>query len=171
VACATGGQRETPHSITSGKMEAQQMKAMVLLGVVAGTLALGGCALITPPSVPSFLTSDNLTQIEVINNQTGQKGLASKEADNIYSLLGELHLGDITANTRTDAPEPPASVYIIIVHDATRVVWSVQVLDAPQSSRVYLNDAVHAANNGIYSLKQPILIADLDQFVRSFPAP
>jgi hypothetical protein len=153
-------------------MEAQQVKVIVrLAGVVAALLTPGGCALLNPPSVPSFLTSDNLTQIEVIDDQTGQKGLASKEADNLYSLLGTLHLGDITPDMRQDAPEPAAAVYTVVVHDATQVVWSVRVPDSPRSSQVYLNDAVHPANNGIYPLKQPILIADLDQFVRSFPAP
>jgi hypothetical protein len=140
----------------------------VVAGIVALAVLLVGCG---GGYVPSFLPGDNLSQIEVINNQTGQKGLATKAADNVYTLLYTLHLGDITADSRQDAPEPTNAVYTIIVHDATQVVWRVQVPDAPQSSRVYLNDAVHPANNGIYPLKQPIVIADLDQFVRSFPAP
>jgi hypothetical protein len=143
---------------------------MSMVAAVALVLALllAGCG---GGNVPPFVTSDNLTRIEVTNDQNGQKGLASKEADNLNVLLNMLHLGDITASTRMDASEPTASAYTIVVHDSTGIVWSVRVLDAPQSSRVYLNDAVHLANNGIYPLKQPILIKDLDQFVQKNPAP
>jgi hypothetical protein len=154
-------------------MEEQQMNRIahlvgIISSIVAVALSLAGCG---GDNVPTFVRGDNLTQIEVINNQSGQKGLATKEADNLYALLDLLHLGDLTADTRQDATEPTTSVYTIVVHDATQVVWSVQVLDAPQSSRVYLNDVVHPANNGIYPLKQPIIIEDLNQFVRSSPAP
>jgi hypothetical protein len=122
-------------------------------------------------NVPSFVSSDNLTKIEITNEQTGQKGIASKEADNLYAFLDLLHLGDITSASRMDAPEPSASAYTIVVHDANQVVWSVQVLDSPQSSRVYLSDTLHPANSGVYPLKQPIIIKDLDQFVQKNPAP
>jgi hypothetical protein len=140
----------------------------IVSGIVAVALLLAGCG---GGNVPPFVAGDHLTQIEVINNETGQKGLASQEADNLYALLDLLHLGDITADTRQDAPEPTLSVYTIVVHDATQIVWSVRILDAPQSSRVYLNDTMHPANNGIYPLKQPIIIEDLTQFVQHFPAP
>jgi hypothetical protein len=160
------------HEATADEEE-QQMKPIarvsgLVSSIVAVALLLAGCG---RGNVPTFVSGDHLTQIEVINNQTGQKGLASQEADNLYALLDLLHLGDITADTRQDAPVPTTPVYTIVVHDATQVVWSVRVLDAPTSSRVYLNDTVHPANNGIYPLKQPIVIADLTQFVRRFPAP
>jgi hypothetical protein len=131
-------------------------------------LILAGCG---GGQVPAFVTRDNLTHIEVRNDQTAQTGVASKAADNLYAFLDLLHLGDITATSRMDTPEPTTSVYTILVHDSTQVVWSVRVLDSPQSSRVYLNDVVHPANNGIYPLKQPIIIKDLDQFVQKNPAP
>jgi hypothetical protein len=36
---------------------------------------------------------------------------------------------------------------------------------------VYRAPTVHPANNGVYPLKQAILIKDLDQFVQKNPAP
>lgn len=142
----------------------KRLLRLTIVGIVATTaLLLAGCG---GGNVPSFVASDNLTKIEITNDQTGQKGLASKEADNLYAFLDLLHLGDITAESRMDAQEPTTSVYTITVHDATQVVWSVRVLDSPQSSRIYLNDALHPEHNGIYALKQPIVIKDLDQFVQ-----
>jgi hypothetical protein len=164
--------KRVTHEETADEEE-QQLKSIarrfgLVSGIVAVVLLLAGCG---GGNVPPFVTGDHLTQIEVINNQTGQKGLASKEADNLYALLDLLHLGNITADRRQDAPVPTTAMYTIVVHDATQVVWSVRVLDAPQSSRVYLNDTMHPANNGIYPLRQPIIIADLHQFVQHFPAP
>lgn len=135
--------------------------------IAAVALMLAGCG---GGNVPSFVTSDNLTRIEITNDQTGQKGLASKEADNVYAFLDMLHLGGITAESRMDVQQPTTSVYTIVVHDSSQVVWSVQVLDSPQSSRIYLSDAIRPANNGIYPLKQPIFIKNLDQFVQKNPA-
>jgi hypothetical protein len=144
------------------------MKLITRMSFIAAVaLMLAGCG---GGNVPAFVTSDNLTRIEKTNDQTGQKGMATKEADNLYAFLDLLHLGDITAASRVDAPDPATSVYTIVVHDALQVVWSVRVPDSPQSSRVYLNDAVHPTNNGLYPLKQPILIKDLDQFVQKSPA-
>ena len=148
------------------------MKRLLRLAIVSIatmlTLLLAGCG---GGNVPSFVTSDNLTRIEITNDQTGQKGLATKEADNLYAFLDMLHLGDITAESRMDAPEPTTSVYTIVVHDSSQVVWSIRVLDSPQSSRIYLKDEIHPANNGVYPLKQAIVIKDLDQFVQKNPAP
>jgi hypothetical protein len=147
------------------------MKRLLRLAIVSiiapVALMLAGCG---AGNVPSFVTSDNLTRTEITNDQTGLKGIASKEADNLYAFLDLLHLGDITVASRMDTSEPATSVYTIVVHDSSQVVWSVRVLDSPQSSRVYLNDALHPANNGIYPLKQPIIIKDLDQFVEKNPA-
>ena len=144
------------------------MRLAVRAAIVAVlALLLAGCA---GGNVPSFVTSDNLTKIEITSDQTGQKGLATNEADDLYAFLDLLHLADLTSSSRQDAPEPTTSVYAIVVHDSSRVVWSAKVLDSPQSSRVYLNDAVHPANNGIYTLKQAIVIKDVDQFVEKNPA-
>jgi hypothetical protein len=49
-------------------------------------------------------------------------------------------------------------------------VWTLRVLDAPESRRVDLDDAARPANSGIYPLKQPIKAADLDQFILKYPA-
>ena len=141
-----------------------------LVGITAVLFALVGCSGINAPNIPSFLASDNLTRIEVINDTTGQKGLASKELDNLNELLNTLHLGDITADSRADAPEPTASVYTIVASDQAGVVWTVRVLNAPESNRVYISDAIHPANSGIYPLKQSIKSDDLAQFIHKYPA-
>jgi hypothetical protein len=79
----------------------------------------------------------------------------------------QCQLREIDKEEERQTQEPTTSVYTITVHDATQVVWSVRVLDSPQSSRIYLNDALHPEHNGIYALKQPIVIKDLDQFVQN----
>ena len=148
------------------------MKLIMRMSIIAlVALTLAGCG---GGNVPSFVTSDNLTRIEITNDQTGQKGVATKEADDLYAFLDLLHLGDLMAASREDAPEPDSSVYTIVVHDSSQVVWSIQVLDSPQSSRIYLKessriylkDEIHPENNGIYPLKQAIVIKDLDQFIQ-----
>jgi hypothetical protein len=56
----------------------------------------------------------------------------------------------VIAASRVDAPESSASMYTLVVHDDNQVVWRVRVLDSPQSDCIYLDDAVHPANNGVY---------------------
>lgn len=152
-------------------MKNNKMKLIVLLaGVMAALVALVGCLGSNGSNVPSFLTSDNLTRIEVINNQTGQKGQASKDLDNMNELLNMLHLGDLTTDARKGGPEPTASVYTIIASNQGGVVWTVQVPDTPESARVYIRDAMHSANSGFYQLQQPITSDDLTQFMHKYPA-
>jgi hypothetical protein len=111
------------------------MKIIIrLVGIVALLGALAGCSLFTAPNLPSFLASDSLTRIVVINNQTGQKGQASRNLDNLNELLNELHLGDLTTDARVAAPAPTSSVYTIIASDQAGVAWTVQVLDAPKAA-------------------------------------
>lgn len=115
----------------------KEMKALVCAaGIVAALLPLIGCMGVNTPNIPSFVTSDNLIRIEVTNDQVGQKGLASKAGDNFNELLKMLHLGDITASSRIDVPEPTASAYSLVAYDTTQFVWTIRVLDSPESSRV-----------------------------------
>jgi len=130
-------------------------------------LMLAGCG---ASNVPSFVAGESLQRIEVTNDQTGHKGVASKDNDNLNELLNLLHLGDITADSRSDAPVPTTSVYTVVAYDQSQSLWTVFVPDNPQSNRIYFSDAVHPDNSGIYSLKQPIQTADLDQFVQKYPA-
>jgi hypothetical protein len=147
------------------------MKVVVrFAGIVAVILALAGCAGINSPNVPSFLTSGNLARIEVTNNQNGHKGVASTQLDNINELLNVLHLGNIAADSRTNAPAPTASAYTLVAYDSSQVVWTLQIIDPQTSSHVYLSDALHPANSGVYPLKQSIVGSDLDQFIQKYPA-
>ena len=147
------------------------MKAITrLVGIVALLCILVGCAVINAPNLPSFLAGESLPRIEVINTQTGQHGLATSDLDNLNELLDDLHLGDLTTAARVAAVAPTSSAYTIIAYEQAGVAWTVQVLDAPQSSRVYLSDALHPANSGIYPLKQAISGDDLAQFMRNYPA-
>src|SRR5579883_1298476 len=133
------------------------MKGIIrLVGIVSALVTLVGCAGSNASNLPSFLTSDNLTRIEVINDQTKHKGQASRDLDNMNELLNMLHLGDLTTDAREKAPEPTSSVYTIVAYDQAGITWTVQVLSVPESSRIYMSDAVHPANSGIYPLKQAI---------------
>src|SRR5438477_9881836 len=128
-------------------MKNKKMKLIVhLAGVIVALVALAGCLGNNASNLPSFLTSDSLTRIEVINNQTGQKGQAARDLDNIDELLNMLHLGDLTTDAREKAPEPTSSGYTIIASNQGGVVWTIRVLGTPNSSRVYIRDAIHAAN-------------------------
>jgi hypothetical protein len=152
-------------------MECKKMKLIIrLVGIVVALVALVGCSGSNASHLPSFLASDSLTRIEVINDQTGQKGQASRDLDNLNELLNTLHLGDLTTDAREKAPEPTSSAYTIIASNQAGVVWTVRVLGSPESSRVYISDAVHSANSGIYQLKQSIRSDDLAQFIRKYPA-
>src|ERR1700694_5627877 len=123
------------------------MKAFMLgAGIVVVLLTLVGCAGPNPPNVPSFLNSDAVTRIEITNDQTGQKGLASSDADNLNELLTMLHIGSIKADSRMSTPEPSASAYTLVARDSSQVLWVLRVLDSPTSNRIYLHDSVHPAN-------------------------
>ncbi len=147
------------------------LKKLVLATCIAAALlTVAGCSISTSSNVPGFLSNDTVTQIVVTNNQTGQKGVASNNADNLNELLDTLHWGDLTTSMRTAAPQPTTSAYRLVAYDNTTVVWSLYVRGAPESSRVYISDATHPANSGDYPLKQPIKSSDLDQFISKYPA-
>lgn len=164
-----------PHLYTTKESRGSSMnnkkvtRIVHLVGVMTALVALTGC-LTTASNVPSFLTSDSLTRIDVMNTQTGQKGEASRDRDNMNELLNMLHLGDSTADTREKASEPTASMYTIIASTQQGVAWTVRVPGTTQSSRVYIRDTVHPEKSGFYQLQQPIMSNDLTQFIHKYPA-
>jgi hypothetical protein len=80
-------------------------------------------------------------------------------------------IGDITAASRHDAAAPTSAACAGIADDQARTVRTIQVLDSPQSRRIYVRDAVHPAHSGSFPWGQPRKIADLDQFVLKCPMP
>lgn len=151
-------------------MKMQNIKLIVsVAAMIAVLVMLVGCGG-SSSNLPSFLNSDRLTRIEVVNNQTGQKGQASKDLDNVNELLNMLHLDNLSPDTHKKASEPTSSTYTITGYSQGHVVWTIQVMDTPTSSRVYIHDGIHAANSGLYQLQQPIASEDLTQFIRKYPA-
>lgn len=100
----------------------------------------------------TLLNNDSLTRIEVINNQTGQKGLASRDLDTMNELLNMLHLDDLTTRTHEKAPKPTSSAYTIVAYHQGQIVWTVRVLGIPTSLRVYIRGAIHKENSGFYQV-------------------
>ena len=143
--------------------------ALVGIGLAVILLTLVTCSLTGAPNIPSFLTSDHISQIIVSNDHTGANGVASQKADDLNVLLNLLNIGGLTTSAREDAAEPTTSAYTLTTYVNTTVVWTLFVLDSPTSSRVYIHDAAHPGNSGIYPLAQPIKSSDLDQFISQNP--
>ena len=139
------------------------------LVLVAALIVVGGCSITPSSNIPGFLTSDNITQIIVTNNHTGQKGVASKQADDLNVLLNLLNIGDLKTSGRTVMAQPTAPAYTLVTYSNSTVVWTLLVLDTPTSSQVYIGDAVHPANSGGYTVSQAIKSSDLDQFISQNP--
>jgi len=139
------------------------------LALFAAPVLLAGCTVGNGSNIPAFL-SGSIIRIEVTDNQAGKKGVASKDQDNLNELLNILHLGDLTTDQRSNAPAPASAAYTVVAYTNAGEAWSLQVPDVPQSDRVYLHDDAHTANDGTYPLKQPIVAAELDQFIRKYPA-
>lgn len=143
--------------------------ALIGISLAAVLCALGGCSLTGAPNIPTFLTSDHISQIVVVNDHTAHRGVASQKADDLNALLNNLNIGGLTTAGRTAAAEPATPAYTLTAYVNTSLVWTLLVLDTPTSSRVYIGDAVHPGNSGIYTLSQPIKSSDLDQFISQNP--
>jgi len=143
--------------------------ALMGIGLAAVLFTLGGCSLTSAPNIPGFLTSDHISQITVVNDHTDQQGIASQKADDLNVLLNYLNIGALTTAGRTAAVAPTTPAYTLTTYVNTSVVWTLLVLDTPTSSRVYISDAVHPGNSGLYTLSQAIKSSDLDQFISQNP--